>query len=92
MREDLSVSATIEALQFLFWRTPCDELAVKGDDCPSWRASLVIMFNIWLNKTRRVPILKLLISIQNNRKRRKNIITTIERRRTEQLLICFFAG
>ena len=92
MRKGFSVSATIEALQFLIPRILCDELAVKGDDCPSWRVSLVIKFNIWLNKTRRVPILKLLISIRNNRKQRKNIKPTIERRRTEQLLICFFDG
>ena len=90
MRKGFSVSATIEALQFLIPRTLCDELAVKGDDCPSWRISLVVKFNIWLNKTRRVPILKLLISIRNDRKQRKNIKPTIERRRTEQLLICFF--
>ena len=93
MRKGFSVSATIEALQqFLISRTLCDELAVKGDDCPSWRVSLVVKFNIWLNKTRRVPILGLLISIRNNRKQRKNIKTTTERRRTEQLLICFLAG
>ena len=92
MRKGFSVSATIEALQFLIPRTLCDELAVKGDDCPSWRVSVVVKFNIWLNETRRVPILKLLISIRNNRKQRKNIKTTIERRRTEQLLIVFFAG
>ena len=75
MRKGFSVSATIEALQqqFLISRTLCDELAVKGDDCPSWRVSLVVKFDIWLNKTRRVPILKLLLSIRNNsRKQRKN--------------------
>ena len=71
MREGFSVSATIEALQFLIPCTLCDELVVKGDDCPSWRVSLVVKFNIWLNKTRRVPSLKLLIPIRNNRKRRK---------------------
>ena len=94
MRKGFSVSATIEALEFLIPRTLYDELAVKGDDCPSWRVSLVAKFNIWLNKTRRVPILKLLISIRNNRKQSKNMKkkNTIERRRTEQLLICFFAG
>ena len=93
MRKGFSASSTIKALQFLIPRTLCDELAVKGDGCPSWRVSLAVKFNIWLNKTRRVPILKLLISIRNNdRKQRKNIKTTIERRRTEQLLICFFAG
>ena len=90
MRKGFSVSATIEALQFLIPCTLCDELVVKGDDCPSWRVSLVVKFNIWLNKTRRVPILKLPISIRNNRKQRKNIKTTIERRSTEQLLILFF--
>ena len=92
MRKGFPVSATIEALQFLIPRTLCDELAVKGDDCPSWRVSLVVKFDIWLNKTRAALILKLLISIRNNRKQIKNIKTTIERRRTEQLLICFFAG
>ena len=53
MRKGFSVSATtiIEALQFLIPRTLCDELAVKGDDCPSWRVSLVLKFNILLNKT-----------------------------------------
>ena len=66
------VSATTEALQFLIPCTFCDELVVKGDDCPSWRVSLVVKFNIWLNKTRvQVPILKLLIPIRNNRKQRK---------------------
>ena len=92
MRKGFSVSATIEALQqFLISRTLCDELAVKGDDCPSWRVSLVVKFNIWLNKTRRVPIMKLLISIRNNGKQinEKIIKTTTERRRTEKLLICF---
>ena len=54
MRRGFSVSATIEALQFFIPRTLCDELVVKGDDCPSWRVSLVVKFNIWLNKTRRV--------------------------------------
>ena len=62
MREGFSVSATIEVLLFLIPCTLCDELVVKGDDCPSWRGSLVVKFNIWLNKTRRrVSILKLLI-------------------------------
>ena len=89
MRRGFTVSATIEALQFLIPRTPCDELAVERDDCPFWRVSLVVKFNIWLNKTRRVPILKLLISMRNNRKQRKNMKTTTERRRTEQLLILF---
>ena len=41
MREGFSVSATIEALKFFIPRTLCDELVVKGDDCPSWRGSLV---------------------------------------------------
>ena len=46
---------------------PAHELAVKGDDCPSWRVSLVVKFNIWLNETRRVPIiLKMLISIRDS--------------------------
>ena len=89
MRKGFSVSATIEALQFLIPRTLCDELVLKGDDCPSWCVSLVVKFNVWLNNTRRVLILKLLIFIRN-RKQRKNIKTTIERRRTEQLPILFF--
>ena len=54
MREGFSVSATKEALQFLIPCTLCDELVVKGDDCPSWRGPLVVKFNIWLNKTTRV--------------------------------------
>ena len=40
----------VEALQFLI---PCrlsDELVVKGDDCPSWRGSLV-EFKLWVNKS-----------------------------------------
>ena len=53
MRKGFSISATIETLQFLIPRTLCNELAVKGDDCPSWRVSLVVKFNIWLNKPRR---------------------------------------
>ena len=35
MREGFSVSATIEALHFLIPCTICDEVVVKGDDCPS---------------------------------------------------------
>ena len=41
------------ALQFLLPRTLCDELVVKGDDCPSWRVSLVVKFNICLHKKTR---------------------------------------
>ena len=53
-----SVSATIEALKFLIPLTLRDELVVvKGDDCPSWRVSLVVKFNIWLNKTKRTNLL-----------------------------------
>ena len=58
MRKGFSVSATIEALQFLVPRTLCDELVVKGDECPFCRVSLVVKFNIWPNKTRRVPVMK----------------------------------
>ena len=54
MSADFFVSATIEALQFLMSCTFCDELVVKGDDCPFWRGSLVVKFNIWLSKKRRV--------------------------------------
>ena len=68
-REGFSVSATVEALQFLIPCTLCDELGVKGYDCLSRRISLVVKFNIWL-KTRR-PILRLLIPIRNNRKQIK---------------------
>ena len=46
MRKGFSVSATIESLQFLIPRTLRDELVVKGDYCPSWRVSLVMIFNI----------------------------------------------
>ena len=49
MREGFSLSATVEALQLLI---PCPiygEL-VKGDDCPSWRGSL-LEFKFWLNKS-----------------------------------------
>ena len=87
MRKGLSVSATIEALQFLIPRTLCDELAVKGDDCPSWRVSLVVKFNIWLKKTRRVLTLDLLICIRTGNKEKHQ--TTLEGRRTERLLILF---
>ena len=51
MRKGLSLPATVEALQLFI---PCPiygELVVKGDDCPSWRGSLV-EFKIWLNKRR----------------------------------------
>ena len=68
MREGFSVSATIEALQVLIPCTFCDELVVKGDDCPCWRESLVVKINIWLNKTRRVPMPKWLVSIRNKKK------------------------
>ena len=50
MREGFSLPATVEALQLLI---PCpiyDGLVVKGDDCPSWRGSLV-EFKIWINKS-----------------------------------------
>ena len=69
MREGFSVSATIGALQFLIPCVFCDELVVKGDDCPSWRGSLVVKFNIWLNKTRREPMMKWLIPIRKRRKK-----------------------
>ena len=68
MREDFSLPATVEALQLLI---PCpiyDELVVKGDDCPSWRVSLV-EFKIWPNKR---VILKWLIPICNKAKEKKN--------------------
>ena len=72
MRRGFSVSATIlEALQFLIPRTLCDELTMKGNDCPSWRVSLVVKFNIWLNKTRRVPILKLFIDFHTKQQETK---------------------
>ena len=72
MRKSFSVSATIiEALQFPIPRTLCDELAVKGDDCPSWRVSLVVKFSIWLNKTRRVPILKLIADFHTKQQETK---------------------
>ena len=94
MRKGFSVSATIEALQILILRTLCDELAVKGGDCPPWRVSLFVKFDIWLNKTRRVPILKLIADFHTKQQetKKKHIKKKIERRRTEQLLICFFAG
>ena len=72
MRKGFPVSATIEALQVINPRTLCDELAVKGDDCRSWRVSLVVKFNIWLSKTRRVLILKLPISIRNRATKKKH--------------------
>ena len=49
---------------------------VKGDDCPSGRGSLVVKFNVWLNKTRRVPISKWLIPIRN----KENIKTNHNRK------------
>ena len=89
----LCLSDNIEALQFLISRTLCDELAMKGDDCPSWRVSLVVKFNIWLNKARRVPILKLFADFHTKQETtRKHQNHDRERRRTEQLLICFYAG
>ena len=45
MKEGFSVSTTIKALQFLIPCPVCDELVVRGDDCPSWPG-----FTIWLNK------------------------------------------
>ena len=50
----------------------CDEVVVKGNDWPSWRGSLVVKFNIWLNKTKRVTILKRLIPIRNEEKKNIN--------------------
>ena len=93
MREGF-ISATVEALQqFLVPCTLCDELVVKGDDCPSWRGSLVEKFNIWLNERDKksiVPNLKLLIPTRNKKKTSKT--TTIERPRTEQLLFFLPVG
>ena len=56
----LCLRDTRSPTEFLIPRTFCDELVVKGDYCPSLRVSLVVKFNIWLNKTRRVPVLKLI--------------------------------
>ena len=60
MREGFSLPATVEAPQLLIPRPIYDELALKGDDCPSWRGSLV-EFKIWLNKSS--TILKWLILV-----------------------------
>ena len=87
MREGFSISATIEALQFLTPRTFCDEMVMKGDDCLSWRGSLVVKFNIWLNKTRRVPILKWLIPIRN---KEENIKTNHDRKTAHGTTAVFF--
>ena len=80
--ERASVSATVEALQFLIPCPFCGEL-VKGDDCPTWRGSL-LEFKIWLNRS---AILKSLILLRNEAKKIK---TTI-RRRTEELYVFCFA-
>ena len=81
MRKGFSVSATIiEALQLLIPRTLCDELAVKGDDCPSWRVSLNVKFNIWLNKTRRVPILKSIADFHTKQQEKKEKHPTHDRK------------
>ena len=72
-------------LPFLIPCTFCDEM-VTGDHCPSWRGSRVVEFKIWLNTTRRVPVLKWLIPIRIKRRKNK---TTIKRQRTEQLLFFF---
>ena len=92
MREVFSVSAAIEALQSLIPCTLCDELVVKGDDCPSWRGSLVVKFNIWLNKTNKKSTYSEIADshMKHQETKEKNIKTTIKRRRTEQLLILFF--
>ena len=93
MRKGFYISATIiEALQFFIPCTFCDELVVKGDDCSAGRGSLIVKFNIWLNKTRGVPILKWLIPIRN---KEKNIKTNHDDRRTAHgTTNCsfFFAG
>ena len=59
MKEGLSLPATVEALQLLVPSPIHGELVLKGDDCPSWRGSLV-EFKIWLNKS---TILKSLIPL-----------------------------
>ena len=91
----LSDNRSPTIVQFLIPRTLCDELVVKGDNCPSWRVSLVVKFNVWLNKTRRVPILKLLISIRNNRKQTKKKHQNHDRKTahaTTTADFVFFAG
>ena len=86
MTEGFSVSTTIEALQFLIPCTFCNEMVVKGHDCPSWRGSLFVEFKLWLNTTTRM-LLKRLIPTRN---KEKNTKTTIKRPRTKQLLILPF--
>ena len=87
MREGFSISATYDAIQqFIIPCTVCDEL-VKGDDCPSWRGSLVVKFNIWLNKTKRVPNLKWLNPIRN---KEKNIKTNHDRKTARGTTAVFF--
>ena len=50
MREGWSPSATGEALQFPVPVSFCDEMVMEGDDCPSWRESLVES-KVWLDKS-----------------------------------------
>ena len=73
----------MEALQFLLPCTFCDELVVKGDDCPSWRKSLIVKFNFWLNKTSTYSEMS---DSHTKQKKKTSKPTTIERPRTEQLL------
>ena len=94
MREGFSVSATMEALQFLIPCTFCDELVVKGDDGPSWRGSRRGVQHLAHQHDKKSAYSEM---ADSHMKRRKRIIkTTIKRPRTEQLLLLhvffFFAG
>ena len=64
---------------------------VKGDDCPSWRGSFVVNFNIWLSKTIRAPILKWLIPIYTWYETRKNIETNHDRKTAHGTTAVFFS-
>ena len=73
MREGFSISATIEAVKLLVPCTFCDELVVKGNDCPSGRGSLVVQVQHLAQQDNKsivlvVPILKWLILTRNKEK------------------------
>ena len=78
MREGFSVSATTEALQFLIPCIFCDELVVKGDDCSSWRGSLVVDFKIYLAQHDKKSTYSEMAD-SHYMKQRKKIKTTIKR-------------
>ena len=92
MRKGFSVSATIEALQFLIPCALCDELMVIGDDSLSRCVSLVVKFNIWLNKTKSTNLFRNCCFLYHRTKQQETTKKHPDHdmKTAEQLLILFF--